>query len=355
MPTKARSFRRLSSKSSRRKSGIATPKPERSRAADGAESTGYGGAVVVLFGPTAVGKSELLFSLFDSRFEVINADSMQVYRHMDIGTAKPSREALAALPHHMIDVADPSEQFNAGRFVKGAEALIAEIRARGKIPLLCGGTAFYITSFLFGLPESPPVNAEVRERLRALERTEGSEALHRMLKQKDAAAAARIDPNDRYRTARALEVMESTGRSLFSFHWPRTLRAEYDFLTIGLERDRQELYDRIERRVRRMFDGGLVGEVGELLAMGYRAGDPGMRGIGYRELLAMREGCQTLGETRDLVARATRRYAKRQLTFFRAVPDVCWMSAAEPEAVREKVEAFCAHAASTERTGSVPT
>ena len=296
--------------------------------------------VIVIFGPTAVGKSDLLFSLFDQRFEIINADSLQVFRHMDVGTAKPSLESRTRLTHHLVDVADPSEQFNAGWFVKEAEALVPSIRGRGRYPVISGGTAFYITSFLYGLPESPPVDSAIREKFRALDRRSGPRGLYGLLEERDPDAAARIQPNDRYRIIRALEVHESTGRSLFSFRWPRTLRLDFRFLLLGLQREREELYRRIGERVERMFDEGFLTEVKNLIAMGYGPSDPGMRGIGYRELLQMRAGCQTISDVRELIARTTRRYAKRQLTFFKAVPGVQWLRPDRPSDVRQKIEAF---------------
>jgi tRNA dimethylallyltransferase len=216
---------------------------------------------------------------------------MQVYRSMDIGTAKPPAELRRALPHHLIDVVDPSSQFNAGEFVKSAQDLAACITRRGRIPVVSGGTAFYITSLLYGLPESPPSDPEARSKIRQVARGMEAGALHRMLKERDPQAAARIQPNDVYRISRALEILEQTGQSLFSFRWPRTLREDFRFLLIGLDRDRTDLYDRIDRRVDGMFADGLVGEVKNLLAMGYTAADPGLRGIGYREILSMRAGC----------------------------------------------------------------
>jgi tRNA dimethylallyltransferase len=293
-----------------------------------------------VFGPTAVGKSELLNSLLDARFELISADSMQAYRHMDVGTAKPSREERARFPHHLVDVAEPSEQFTAGRFVKEAENLIPEVHRRGRVAVVSGGTAFYITSLLYGMPEAPPADAAIREKLRGMERDEGSAALYRALVQSDPHGAARIQPNDRYRVMRALEVFQATGRSLFSFRWPRVARQDMRFLLIGLDRPRDELYRRIDRRVDAMFGSGLIAEVASLMARGYGSRDPGMRGIGYRELLEMRGGCETLSEVRERIARATRRYAKRQLTFFRAVAEVSWMNPDFQDAVNAKVEAF---------------
>jgi tRNA dimethylallyltransferase len=282
----------------------------------------------------------LLFSVLDARFEVVNADSMQVYRHMDIGTAKPSADDLRRLPHHLVSVVDPSEQFNAGRFVTEAERLIPDIAGRGRVAVVSGGTAFYITSLLYGMPEAPAVDASTRERLRVLERDSGHETLYRILQERDPEAAERIHPNDRYRVMRALEVIEGTGRSLFSFRWPRTPRPDMRFLLIGLERPRDELYRRIDQRVESMFDRGLLGEVKALLARGYGTADPGMRGIGYRELLEMRSGCETISAARERISQSTRRYAKRQLTFFHAVPEVSWMAPDKPLAVRARIDSF---------------
>jgi len=300
--------------------------------------------VAVLFGPTAVGKSDLLSqaldSSFGSRFELISADSMQVYRHMDVGTAKPSAAERARFAHHLIDVADPSEQFNAGRFVTEAERLIHEILSRGRLPLVAGGTAFYVVNLVNGLPDAPPVDLAVRDRLRAQERDEGRAALYRLLLECDPLAASRIPANDHYRVMRALEVFQSTGRSLYSFSWPRAPRADMQFLLIGLDRPREELYRRIVQRVAAMFKAGLLDEVKSLLEKGYRPVDPGMKGIGYRELLEMRGTCETLADVQARISQNTRRYAKRQLTFFRSVAGVHWMSPEDVQGVRARLDAF---------------
>jgi tRNA dimethylallyltransferase len=265
---------------------------------------------------------------------------MQVYRHMEVGTAKPSAEDRSRLAHHLVDVAEPSEQFNAGRFVLEAEQIIREITARGRTPVVSGGTAFYITSLLYGLPEAPAVDPGIRAGLRELEAAQGVEALHALLLQRDPDAAARIPSSDRYRVMRALEVMEATGRSLFSFAWPRRPRADMRFLVIGLDRPRAEVYGRIDARVAAMFDGGLVDEVKALLGMGYGPSAPGMRGIGYRQILDMRRGCETFQDVRERIARETRRYAKRQLTFFRAIAGVAWMSPEDQAGIKGRVRAF---------------
>jgi tRNA dimethylallyltransferase len=265
---------------------------------------------------------------------------MQVYRHMDIGTAKPAPAERAALVHHLVDILDPSCQFNAGEFVKRADALVGEIHARGRVPVVSGGTAFYIRSLLYGLPESPPGSDEARARLRERQRAEGQRALYEELCRRDPLAAGRVQPNDRYRTTRALEILEATGRSVFTFAWPSGPRAGLAALTLGLERPREELYARIEARVGRMFEQGLPGEMKKLLAMGYGPDDPGMRGIGYREFLEMRQGCMTMADVREAIVRDSRRYAKRQLTFFHAIRGVEWVHPDDLDGIRARVDAF---------------
>jgi tRNA dimethylallyltransferase len=249
---------------------------------------------------------------------------MQVYRGMDIGTAKPSASMRTILPHHLIDIVPPSSQYNAGLFVKTAESLVQEIRGRGRVPIVCGGTAFYITSFLCGLPESPPGDVSTMRALRARERKEGLAALYEELITRDPLAADRIQRNDRQRILRALEILDASGRSVFSHRWPREWRQGLDPLVIGLDRERDDLYRRIGERVDRMFASGLLEEVKSLVAKGCKASDPGMRGIGYREFMEMREACTTISQVRERIARNSRRYAKRQLTFFRSIPGVLW-------------------------------
>lgn len=265
---------------------------------------------------------------------------MQVYRGLDIGTAKAPAEQRRRVPHHLIDVADPGEQYNAGRFVKDAERLIREIGGRGRTAVVSGGTAFYLTSLLYGLPEAPAVEPETRARLRRLLASEGQASMYRMLAGRDPDAAARIQPNDRHRTLRALEVMEGAQKSLFSFRWPRTPRDDMRFLLLGLTRPREELYRRIERRVAAMFEQGLMDEVKRLVAAGHGPADPGMRGIGYRQILTMRDGCETIPLVKERIAADTRRYAKRQLTFFRAVPGVTWLSPDSPDELKGRMNAF---------------
>ncbi len=294
----------------------------------------------MLFGPTAVGKTELLRDLPLEGAEVISADSMQVYRYMDIGTAKPAAELRASIPHHLIDVVEPDRQFNAGRFVREAERLAAEIQERGGRPLVCGGTAYYLRSLVCGLAEAPPGEAAVREQLKAELRERGLARLFQELSRVDPATAAALHPNDSYRVVRALEVYRSSGRPLSAFRNPRTVREDFDFLLIGVHREREELYRRIAERVERMFRLGLVGEVKSLIRRGYGREDPGMRGIGYREFFEMQKGCLSLRDVQEKVTVDSRRYAKRQLTFMRSLPGVIWYRPEEVEKIRARVRTF---------------
>ena len=297
--------------------------------------------VVLLFGPTGVGKTDLLESLFSGRGEVVSADSMQVYRGMDIGTAKPSHDLRHKIPHHLIDIRDPREQYTAGDFVTSAESLIPEIASRGKIPIVSGGTAYYFRNLIFGLPETPPADTRVRGRLDAECSRLGTEEMYRRLEIVDPAAAARISSRDRYRVLRALEVFESSGSPLSAFPMPMRPRNDMTFLVLGLQREREDLYRRIEARVDRMFADGLSREFCGLHRLGLREGDPGMRGIGYREFfLQMRDGCMRPKDTADLVKADSRRYAKRQMVFFRSLPGVLWVHPDETGEIRRVLNDF---------------
>lgn len=265
---------------------------------------------------------------------------MQAYKGMDIGTAKPSPRMLSRIPHHLLSFLDPKVQYTAGEFVKRAERLVSEIHQRDKLPVVSGGTAFYIRCFLFGLPESPEGDGRLRSQFKSQEREAGIEALYEDLRRKDPAAAERIPPADRYRIQRALEIFESTGKSVYSFAWPGSIRPDYDFTIIGLSRPREDLYARIDARVDAMFGEGLVREVSGLMEAGYSAEDPGMKAIGYREFFEMRRGCMTFADVKAAVQRDSRRYAKRQMTFFRSIPDVRWVDAGDRDGLRAEIAAF---------------
>ena len=225
--------------------------------------------MVLLFGPTGVGKTAVLETLSPGTFEVVSADSMQVYRGMDIGTAKPAAELLHRLPHHLIDICDPSEQFHLGEFVRLADKAVKEILARGSVPIISGGTAYYFKHFLYGLPAVPPGDPDQRHEIEAEAKQVGNTEMLRRLAEVDPPSAARISENDRYRIVRALEVFRTAGRPLSSFPPPTTLRPGLKPLIIGLSRPREELYRRIDRRVEEMIRQGLAAEVEKLRTQGY--------------------------------------------------------------------------------------
>jgi tRNA dimethylallyltransferase len=280
--------------------------------------------------------------------EIVSADSVQVYRGMDIGSAKPPASVLAVLPHRLIDIRSPHEQFNTGDFVRLADQACADINARGGLPVISGGAGFYLRNFVLGLPEAPPPDPLVREALDAELRSRGAGALIEELAACDPASAGRIHPNDSYRIRRALEVFRSTGVPLSSFASTGATpenRPRYRFLILGLELPREELYRRINERCALMFRQGLPGEVRRLHQAGYGPGESGMRAIGYREFFVEEAPGQwridtDLDRVQSLVARNSRHYAKRQITFFASIPNVKWISALDDPAgaVRRELE-----------------
>jgi tRNA dimethylallyltransferase len=281
-----------------------------------------------------------LLELFADATEIVSADSMQVYRGMDIGTAKPTPAILSRIPHYLIDIRNPDEGFSAGDFVREADALTSAIHSRGCRAVISGGTAFYLRSFIYGLPETPQVAPQIRVDLEREWIQRGPDALRSELEQVDPSSARRLPPGDRYRIIRALEVYRSEGRPLSSYALPAAPRDGFRFRTIGFERDRSELYARIERRVDEMFDAGLEDEVEGLLALGYGFDAPGMKAIGYHEFEAYRKGEYTVQRTRELIKRNSRRYAKRQITFFKQLPGVSWFSPDDIDGIRSAIEGF---------------
>ena len=296
--------------------------------------------VVLIFGPTAVGKTELLLSPVFNNSEIINADSMQVYRGQDIGTAKPEPSFLSRVKHHLIDIREPHEQFHAGEFVELADELAKDIDSRGKLPVICGGTGFYFRNFIYGLPDAPPSDAGIREELQAELERSGADVLFSRLSEADPVSAGRINPNDHYRILRALEVFRLTGKPLSSYVVPDEPREDYDIYLIGLRRERELLYSRIDRRVILMFDEGLEQEVADLRAAGCRADYPGMKGIGYREFFQADE--EGFGRERiiELIQRNSRRYAKRQITYFRQLDRINWFSPDDIDGISAGISRF---------------
>jgi tRNA dimethylallyltransferase len=313
--------------------------------------------VLILFGPTASGKTNILFELFNSssrlQAEVVSADSMQVYRGMDIGTAKPSKNERDRLPHHLIDIRDPSQQFNAGDFVRLADEACQQIAGRGKLPVISGGTGFYLKNFIMGLSEAPPSDKETRAVLKQELKGKGAATLMEELAAGDPVSAGRIHINDEYRLLRAIEVLRFSGRPLSSFEVnAKEKRPRYRFMTIGLSRHREELYRRINLRCAEMFRQGLADEVRCLYEAGFTPNDPGLRAIGYREFFI--EDIDSPGQWRlsqdidgvqALVAQNSRRYAKRQITFFASLPSVKWIEGEDNETetadrIRQELESF---------------
>ncbi|MCL5405803.1 MAG: tRNA (adenosine(37)-N6)-dimethylallyltransferase MiaA [Deltaproteobacteria bacterium] len=279
---------------------------------------------VLLAGPTASGKTSLSIELcraMSGRFpvEIVNADSMQVYRRMDVGTAKPTIEERSIVPHHLIDIADPDEHFDAARYLSAARPKIEELRLRGILPLVVGGTGLYMRVLTRGLCSGPPSNPEVKEHLISMEKSHGLEHLYRELLQIDPESAARIHPNDRQRIIRALEVFYIGGVALSVLQKGHGFRQElFPTVKIFINRERDVLFERINRRVDRMIEGGLKAEVEGLFSMGFGPELKSMQSIGYRQMAAHLAGAISLDEAVFEIKQETRRYAKRQITWFRA-------------------------------------
>lgn len=284
--------------------------------------------LVILTGPTAVGKTELSVKLAKAiGGEIISADSMQVYKLMDIGSAKISKAEMCGVKHYLIDELMPDEEFNIVRFKKMAMAALEEIYAGGHIPIVTGGTGFYIQALLYDVDfTANEADTSYREELERLAGDKGNDYLHSMLKEVDAAAALAIHPNNVRRVIRALEYNRLTGEKI-SEHNEIESRKEspYNFAYIVLRREREELYRRIEKRVDTMLENGLVEEVKRLKELGYTRDIVSMQGLGYKEILDYLNGETTLEEAVYILKRDTRHFAKRQLTWFRREREVCWL------------------------------
>jgi tRNA dimethylallyltransferase len=288
--------------------------------------------LVAIVGPTASGKSALAVSLAE-RFgaEVLACDSTQVYRGFDIGTAKPTMKERRGIPHHLMDLVDagesPVERFTAGEYRRRALELLSDLRLRQQLPILTVGTGLYLRALLEGLADAPVRSEQLRERLNASDARRGGSHLHAMLRRLDPAAAARIAPNDRQKLVRALEVCLLAGRPLSELHHEgREALRGYAVLKIGLQPSRAALYERIGRRVHGMLERGWLAEVAALIGGAAAASAKPFEFIGYRELRAHLESGEPLVQTIEAIAQATRRYAKRQLTWFRKEPGVEWFA-----------------------------
>ena len=301
--------------------------------------------IVVIVGPTGAGKTGLAIDLARRLGgEIVGADSMQIYRYMDIGTAKPTPAEQALAAHHMIDVADPDEAFDAAMYAEAAGLAVRDIVARGRLPLVVGGTGLYIKALIYGLFEEGPSNPDIRRQLNREVQEKGGPTLHRQLAEVDHPAADKIHPNDTYRIIRALEVYRITGQPLSQYQQRhRFQQPRFDPLTLGVAWPREILYDRINRRVDLMMAEGFEEEVRALLAKGYDRELKSMQSLGYRHLTAFIAGEASLDETVQTLKRDHRRYAKRQLTWFRANPDVHWTTPEHPENAVGQVQTFLDH------------
>lgn len=279
------------------------------------------GALLAVVGPTASGKTALAIRLAE-RFggEIIGADSVQIYRHFDLASGKPDAHELARAPHHLISALDPLEPVDAAGFAARAEALLGEIRARGRLPIICGGTFLWVKALLWGLAPSPPADEAIRARHRALVAAEGPAALHARLAAVDPEAALRLAPNDLLRVGRALEVFEASGRTQTAWHAEHGFREErHAHVLVTPAVERSALEERIPRRVASFFAAGLVDEVRGLLARGYGAARA-MGSVGYREVAEHLSGERPHEGLEEAVVRATRVYVRRQRTWLRDLP-----------------------------------
>lgn len=280
--------------------------------------------LVLLAGPTASGKSELALALAEQLGgEIISVDSMQVYRGMDIGTAKPSAAERAHVPHHLVDIIDLSESFDAARFVSAASRAIEEIRSRARLPILCGGTGLYFRAFLEGLGEGPPTDPALRAELQATPLP----VLLQELQERDPTTFERIDRHNLRRVIRAVAVIRITGRPFSELRstWKPAPQLQ-GVVAFGISRQPEDLHERIHRRVDLMFERGLVAETEQLIKVGLETNITAMQALGYRQVAEYLRGMRSLPETIALVKSRTRSYAKRQLTWFRRQMQLEWIT-----------------------------
>jgi len=298
--------------------------------------------VILLSGPTAVGKSAVALEVArECDAEIVNGDSLQVYRYLDIGTAKPDLEERSLVPHHLFDILDPDQPFNATDFQGRAATVIADIRSRERLPLVVGGTGLYLRALLFGLCQMPEIDAGIRAELEGRLAQEGCEVLHAELERYDAPMAGRLAPRDKTRVLRALETVLATGKSLAYFQERhRFLKPRYRFLHIFLDLEREQLYQRINERVEVMLEKGFVDEVKGLLEKGFSPELKPLKSIGYRQIIDHLVGRISLDQAISDTKQATRRYAKRQMTWFRNDKDACGVEVSDWKKILVMIDQF---------------
>ncbi len=282
--------------------------------------------VIIIVGPTAVGKTELAVDIAEKiNGEIVSADSMQIYKHMDIGSAKPSESEKRGITHYLIDEIEPDSTFSVSDYQRLAKAYIHQIVKKGKTPIVAGGTGLYVNSLLYDMDFSAmPSDDNLRKKLEEQAAEYGNTFVHNKLKELDPSAAERIHPNNLKRVIRAIEVFHQKGHGIKKFEESFKENKDYKYILIGLFRNRVELYERINKRVDMLMDTGLLSEVENLVASGLTEKNISMKGIGYKELIGYLNGEYILDRAVWLIKRNTRRYAKRQMTWFRGNPDIKW-------------------------------
>jgi len=296
--------------------------------------------LIIIVGPTCAGKTELALKIAQAwGWEIIGADSLQVYRYMDIGTAKPGKEDRAMVPHHLIDVAAPDEPFNAAMYAGLARKIIESAEGQAKTFLVVGGAGLYIKALLGGIFAGPPADEGIREYYLERLRRFGKSYLYEQLKEKDVKAAAAIDPRHTSRIIRALEVWELSGKSIVEQQQEHRFGDRpYDYIKIGLKTARDRLWEKIERRTEGMIRQGLVDEVKWLLKHGYHEGLKSMQSLGYRHVVQHLQGDLRIEEAVSLINRDTKQYAKRQMTWFAADSEVEWYDFSDAASIEERIK-----------------
>lgn len=291
----------------------------------------YMNKIIALAGPTAMGKTKFAIKLADEfDGEIVSCDSMQLYKYMDIGSAKPTPEEMEQARHHLVDMIDPREEFSVAEYQRLAKQAISDIFSRGKLPVISGGTGLYLNSLLYDMDFSAaPQDQAYRQELAEIAEKQGNDVLHSMLAEQDPQAAAAIHPNNRKKVIRALERLREGEGRVRPFSGIKNETKDYDVLLIGLTRERAELYDRINRRVDILVEQGLFDEVEKLRDMGLTAENISMKGIGYKEILDCFSGKYSRDETIDTIKKNTRHYAKKQLTWFRRYDKMNWYNISE--------------------------
>ena len=298
--------------------------------------------LVIICSPTATGKTELAIKLAsDFGGEIVSADSLQVYRYLDVGTAKPSIAQRKKIRHHLIDVVNPDEEFNAAIYAEQARIIIDNLFSQGKPIFIVGGTGLYIRTLLSGIIDTPVVDVKIRNYYRELCKTSGKEYLYKLLKQRDAQAAQKINSNDSIRVIRALEVLEQSGESIIEMQKRHSFAdCPYIVYKIGLQFDRQELKNRIAARTKKMVEAGLLGEVKSILERGYSEKLKPLQSLGYKEVVEFLGGKHDWESALHLIDRNTWHYAKRQITWFASDKEINWYNPDSLDDIKIKVDTF---------------